>query len=130
MFLEEKPHLLPLPFEAFRPFKYAVRTVDNAGLVQVEGSYYSALPATLYSEVAVRIYTNEIEIVERNGQMLRRHKKAERKGQFALPEEDRIFNPSRESTKLLARVKRRHCAGRSPPTRPISDTWNTRRPQR
>jgi hypothetical protein len=43
MFLEEKAHLLPLPLEAFRPFKYVVRTVDNAGLVQVESSYYSAL---------------------------------------------------------------------------------------
>src|SRR3984957_13112446 len=97
MFLEEKAHLQPLPLEAFRPFKYVVRTVDNAGLVQVESAYYSALPARLYSEVAVRIYTNDIEIVDRNGQVLRRHKKAERKGQFVLPEEDRIFNPSRES---------------------------------
>jgi hypothetical protein len=74
--------------------------------VQVESSYYSALPAALYSEVAVRIYTNDIEIMDRNGQILRRHKKAERKGQFVLPEEDRIFNPSRESAKLLERVKR------------------------
>ena len=106
MFLEEKAHLQPLPLEAFRPFKYAVRTVDNAGLVQVESSYYSALPAALYSEVAVRIYTHDIEILDRNGQVLRRHAKAERKGQFILPEEDRIFNPSREGAKLLERVKR------------------------
>lgn len=106
MYLEEKAYLLPLPLEAFRPFKYAVRTVDNAGLVQVEGSYYSALPAALYSEVAVRIYTHDIEIIDRNGQILRRHRKAERKGQFVLPEQDRIFNPCRESAKLLERVKR------------------------
>jgi hypothetical protein len=104
MFLEEKAHLLPLPLEAFRPFKYAVRTVDNAGLVQVESSYYSALPAALYSEVAVRICTHDIEILDRNGQVLRRHAKAERKGQFILPEEDRIFNPSREGAKLLFAV--------------------------
>jgi transposase len=106
MFLEEKAHLLPLPLEAFRPFKYAVRTVDNAGLVQVESSYYSALPAALYSEVAVRIYAHDIEILDRNGQVLRRHEKAERKGQFILPDEDRIFNPSREGARLLERVKR------------------------
>ena len=106
MFLEEKAHLMPLPRESFRPFKYVVRTVDNAGLVQVDSAYYSALPAALYSEVAVRVYTNDIEIVDRNGQVLRRHKKAERKGQFILPEEDRIFNPSREGAKLLERVKR------------------------
>jgi transposase len=106
MYLEEKAHLLPLPLESFRPFKHAVRTVDNAGLVQVEGSYYSALPAALHSEVAVRIYTREIEIVGKDGQVLRRHEKSERKGRFVLPDEDRIFNPSRESAKLLERVKR------------------------
>jgi len=106
MFLEEKPHLLPLPLEPFRPFKYGVRTVDSAGLVQVEGSYYSALPAALHSQVAVRIYARDIEILDQNGQILRRHEKATRKGQFVLPEEDRIFNPSRESAHLMGRVKR------------------------
>ena len=105
MFQEEKPQLMSLPLELFRPFKYAVRTVDNAGLVQVEGSYYSALPAPLHSEVALRIYAREIEILDRNGQVLRRHEKAQRKGTFVLPEEDRIFNPSRESAHLLERVK-------------------------
>lgn len=37
------------------------RTVDDAGAVQVSGSYYSALPAPLYSEVTVRVYEREIE---------------------------------------------------------------------
>jgi hypothetical protein len=39
-----------------RIFKQEKRTVDHAGLVQVQGSYYAALPAPLYSEVTVRIY--------------------------------------------------------------------------
>lgn len=106
MFLEEKAHLQPLPLESFRMFKHAVRTVDNAGLVQVEGSYYSALPAALYSEVAVRIYPRDIEILDPDGGVLRRHEKAERKGKFVLPEADRIFNPSRETAQLLGKVKR------------------------
>jgi hypothetical protein len=106
MFLEEKAHLLPLPLEPFRPFKHVVRTVDNAGLVQVEGSYYSALPAALHSEVAVRIYARDIEILDRNNQVLRRHEKSERKGAFVLPDEDRIFNPSRETAQLLGKIKR------------------------
>jgi transposase len=105
MFLEEKPHLLSLPPEPFRPFRYGVRTVDSAGLVQVEGSYYSALPAALYSQVAVRIYSRDIEILDPSGGVLRRHEKAARKGQFVLPEEDRIFNPSRESATLLGRIR-------------------------
>ncbi len=105
MFLEEKPHLLALPLESFRPFTYGVRTVDSAGLVQVEGSYYSALPAALYSQVGVRSYPRDIEILGPDGQVLRRHEKAARKGQFVLPEADRIFNPSRESAQLLDGIK-------------------------
>jgi hypothetical protein len=106
LYQEERPHLQPLPIEPFRPFKHVVRTVDNAGLVQVDSSYYSALPAALYSEVAVRIYANDIEIVDQDGQVLRRHEKAKVKGQFTLRAEDRIFNPSNESARLLGKVKR------------------------
>lgn len=105
MFQEEKSQLLALPLEPFRPFKHGVRSVDNAGLVQVDGSYYSALPAALHSEVAVRIYARDIEILDASGQVLRRHEKSERKGAFVLPEQDRIFNPSRQSAQLLGRIK-------------------------
>ena len=37
MFLEEKPHLRPLPLEGFRMFKQGIRKVDDSGLVQVDG---------------------------------------------------------------------------------------------
>ena len=36
MYLEERPHLRPLPLEGFRYFKQGTRTVDDAGLVAVE----------------------------------------------------------------------------------------------
>lgn len=104
LFLEEQPHLRPLPLEGFRYFKPGVRTVDDAGLVQVEGVYYSALPAPLGSVVQVRIYPNEVEIYGPSGQVLRRHAKSQRKGQFILEEGDRLFNPSRESLRLLAKA--------------------------
>lgn len=106
MFLEERPHLKPLPLEAFRFFKHGVRTVDDAGLVQVDGSYYAALPAALYSEVSVRIYANEIEIFDAHGAVLRRHPKSTRKGQFVIPEQDRLFNPTRETARLIGRLAR------------------------
>ena len=106
MFREEQPHLRPLPPEGFRFFKQASRTVDDAGLVQVEGSYYAALPAAPHSEVTVRIYEREIEILDRAGQPLRRHAKSLRKGAFAIEAADRLFNPSRESARLLARAAR------------------------
>lgn len=106
LFAEERPHLRPLPLESFRYFKPGVRTVDDAGLVQVEGAYYAALPAPLGSEVKVRIYEQEVEIFDRSGHLLRRHAKSQRKGEFILEEGDRLFNPSRESARLLQKAGR------------------------
>jgi len=106
MFAEEQPHLQPLPVTGFRFFRQESRTVDDAGLVQVHGAYYAALPAALHTPVTVRIYAHEIEILDAQGQLVRRHAKAERKGQFVLAAEDRIFNPSRETARLLAKVAR------------------------
>jgi len=104
LYAEEKPFLKPLPPERFRFFKQATRTVDDAGLVQIDGSYYSALPAPLYQPITVRIYEHEVEILDERGEVLRRHQKADRKGVFVLPEEDRLFNPSRETARLIGRV--------------------------
>jgi len=106
MYREEQPHLRALPLQGFRYFKQATRTVDDAGLVQVESSYYAALPAAPHSEVTVRIFERDIEILDATGQMLRRHPKSERKGTFAIEHADRIFNPSRESARLLAKAER------------------------
>jgi hypothetical protein len=74
--------------------------------VQVHGSYYAALPAAVHTRVAVRIYATEVEILDDHGQVLRRHAKATCKGQFVLPDEDRLFNPSRETARVMARVAR------------------------
>ena len=104
LFREEQPHLQPLPASGFAFFRQSVRTVDDAGLVQVEGSYYAALPAAPHSEVTVRAFAQSIEILDARGQLLRRHPKATRKGAFVLEGTDRIFNPSRETTRMLARM--------------------------
>ncbi len=106
MYREEQPHLRALPAEAFRLFRQATRRVDDAGLVQVEGAYYAALPAAPHSEVSVRIYAREIEILAHDGQLLRRHEKSARKGAFVLEGADRLFNPSRETARLLERLMR------------------------
>jgi hypothetical protein len=104
MFREEQPCLRPLPLEGFRYFKSGPRTVDDAGLVQVDGSYYAAIPAPIFSIVQVRIYAQEIEIYDAAGQLLRRHAKSLRKGQFVMEEGDRLFNPSRDTSRLLAKA--------------------------
>ena len=106
MFHEEKAHLRPLPATHFRFFRQGTRTVDDAGLVQVEGSYYAALPAPVHSQVTVRSYDRGIEILDAAGQLLRRHEKASRKGTFTLDTGDRLFNPSRETARLLAKAQR------------------------
>ena len=106
MFLEEVPHLKPLPVEGFRVFKQVVRKVDDSGCVQVAGAYYSAMPAALYSQVMVRIYEREIEILDMAGKLIRRQVKAARKGAFVMDASDRIFNPSRENALLLGKLDR------------------------
>jgi hypothetical protein len=104
MFAEEQPYLKSLPAERFRFFKQVSRTVDDAGLVQVKGAYYAALPAPLHTPVTVRIYEREIELLDEQGAVLRRHAKAARQGEFVLPEADRLFNPSRETARLIGKV--------------------------
>jgi transposase len=104
-FREEAPHLRPLPAERFRLFVQGTRTVDDAGLVQVEGAYYAALPAAPHTTVTVRVAEREIEILDGAGQLLRRHAKASRRGAFILADSDRLFNPSRDTARLLHKAQ-------------------------
>ena len=112
MYHEEQLHLRPLPSTGFNPFTQVQRTVDDSGLVAVEAVYYAALPAAPGSIVTVRIYRDDIELRAADGQLLRRHAKAARKGSFVLEETDRLFNPSRETLRLMRRVEQigPHCA--------------------
>ena len=105
LFREEQPQLRPLPPTGFPLFTQVVRTVDDAGLVQVEGAYYAALPAAPHSTVTVRLYAREIEILDAAGGVLRRHEKAPRKGHCVLAGTDRRFNPSRDTARVRACVE-------------------------
>ncbi len=75
LFAEERAHLLRLPLEGFRSFTQGVRTVDDAGLVQIEGAYYAAGVAALASVVTVRVYAHTIEILDRTHGAVLRHAK-------------------------------------------------------
>ena len=81
-----------------------MRTVDDAGLVQVEGSYYAALPAPLYSEVTVRISARDRDPGCRGHRCCAGTRKPRGRARFVIAKPDRIFNPSRETVRLLARV--------------------------
>src|SRR5690606_29803266 len=106
MFREEQPHLRPLPAEGMRYFEQCWRTVDDAGLVQLDRAYYAALPAAPRSDVIVRKYEHAVEILDLRGELLRRHAKRARPGDYAMEPADRVFNPSRETARLLVKAQR------------------------
>lgn len=107
MFLEEKPSLKKLPLQSFRYFDQGVRTVWDDGCIEVKRSFYSALPAKLFSEVLVRIYDFEIEIYDQKTlTLLRRHVKNQKPGGVKMEESDRIFNPSRMTESFLDQAEK------------------------
>jgi len=107
MFQEEKPSLNPLPLTAFGYFQQETRKVQDDGIIQVGQSFYSALPAPLHQEVIIRIYEIKIEIINpRTMEKIRTHFKSHRPGEVKMEPEDRIFNPSRQTTYLLGKAER------------------------
>ena len=64
MFQERKPYLSALPLMTFRYFEQETRTVYDDGTIQVGNSYYAASPAPLGSNVTVRIFDEEIQILD------------------------------------------------------------------
>lgn len=45
-----------------------------------------------------------MEILDEHGRLLRRHEKKTARGRYELPPEDRLFNPSRETARLLGKA--------------------------
>jgi transposase/5S rRNA maturation endonuclease (ribonuclease M5) len=106
MFREEKPYLEPLPLAPFRYFEQATRTVYDDGTIQVDKAYYAAAPAPLHRKVVVRIFDDQIEILDPGRmEVIRRHQRSRRPGSVLMRPEERIFNPSRETDRLLARAE-------------------------
>jgi transposase len=104
MFAEEKPALRALPAERFRYFRETSNTVDDSGLVQVMRSYYAALPAAPGAIVTVRLFDHDVEIFDGAGVLLRRHPRSTQPGHFEMQKSDRIFNPSRETARLMGKA--------------------------
>jgi transposase len=118
LFQEEKPYLKPLPLVPFRYFKQETRKIYDDGTIQVGDSYYAANPAPLGSQVTVRIYEDQVEILDCRMEVIRRHPKSRRPGSLIMKPEDRIFNPSRETDRLLAQAERI-----GPHTFELCETW-------
>lgn len=106
MFEEEKPHLQSLPLLGMQYFTEAQRTVYDDSCVRVDHSSYAARPAPIGSRVLVRVFERRIEIRDLQTQaLLRTHPRAERPGTVVLPADERVFNPSRETRRILAQAK-------------------------
>lgn len=106
MFQEEKPHLLPLPLLGMQYFTEAQYTVNDDSCVRVDHSSYAARPAAIGSRVLVRLFARRLEIRElRTQALLRTHDRAERPGTVVLPMAERVFNPSRETQRILGQAK-------------------------
>ena len=106
MFEQEQPHLQPLPLLGMQYFSEVQRTVCDDSCIRVEHSSYAARPAPIGSRVLVRVFEHRIEIRDLTTQaLLRTHAKAERPGTVVLPDDERVFNPSRETRRILGQAK-------------------------
>jgi transposase len=106
MFQEEKPHLLPLPLLGMQYFTEGQYTVNDDSCVRVDHSSYAARPGVIGSRVLVRLFARRLEIRDLKTQaLLRTHDRAERPGTVVLPMNERVFNPSRETQRILGQAK-------------------------
>ena len=106
MFEEERPHLQPLPLTGFRCFSEGTRTVQDDTTVQVAGAWYAARPAPIGTLVLVRVTAHEVEIRDvKTLALIRCHPRATRQGAVQLPDAERLFNPSRQTHRILAQAQ-------------------------
>ncbi|MGH8634311.1 MAG: IS21 family transposase [Burkholderiales bacterium] len=107
MFQEERAHLKALPLEGMRYFEEGTRTVGDDTTIQVGNAWYAARPAPIGSRVLIRLYEHELEIRDLHTlELIRRHCRASRKGEVKLPDDERVFNPSRQTRAILARAEK------------------------
>ena len=106
MFQEERSYLKALPLQGFQYFVESERTVYDDTCVRVDHSSYAARPARIGSRVLVRVFAHHLEIRDFQTQaLLRTHPLAARLGRVILPDDERPFNPSRETRRILTQAK-------------------------
>ncbi len=83
---EEKPLLITLPCRRFPVFEQSVRVVDQDSTISVGGTRYS-VPATLANRsVAVRLFAEHFEVLDRDGRLAwsRRYAPADQHGKLII----------------------------------------------
>lgn len=106
MYEEERPLLQPLPATGMQYFTEVKRTVCDDSCVLVGHSSYAARPARIGSRVLVRVFEHRLEIRDLQTQaLLRSHERVERPGSVVLPMDERVFNPSRQTRRILGQAQ-------------------------
>lgn len=106
MFQAERPHLKALPPQAFRYFEEGLRTVQDDTTVQIDRAWYAARPAPIGSRVLVRVFEHDVEIRDLHTlELIRRHARATRPGELKLPDDERPFNPSRQTQRIFEQAR-------------------------
>ncbi len=106
MFAQEKPALLPLPLEPFRPYQFGERRVNLDGCVEVDAAYYSAPPGWIGRQVKVQWDGHRVRVLDpRSGQLLREHLRQQR-GHYRIPDQDRPAKRLPSTQQLLLRCAR------------------------
>ena len=106
MFQQERPHLKALPIAGVKYFKEEQRSVCDDSCIRVKHSSYAARPAKIGERVLVRLFEHHLEIRNLTTQvLLRTHTLVDRPGTVVLPNEERIFNPSRETRAILRQAQ-------------------------
>ena len=106
MFQEERAHLKALPLTGVQYFTEVTRTVCDDTCIRHDHSSYAARPAAIGSQVLVRVFDRHLEIRDqRTLALLRTHALVDRPGTVVLPNEERLFNPSRETRTILKQAQ-------------------------
>ena len=106
MFREERPYLKALPVTSVQYFTELTRTVCDDTCIRHDHSSYAARPAPIGSQVLVRVFARHLEIRDqRTLALLRTHALVDRPGTVVLPNEERLFNPSRETRTILKQAQ-------------------------
>ncbi len=105
MFQEERAQLGTLALQGFGYYNECERTVADDICIRIDHSSYAARPAKIGSRVLVRLFDRDVEIRDRlTLALLRTHPRAQRPGSVLLPDDERPFNPSRETRRILAQA--------------------------
>jgi hypothetical protein len=110
MFAEEKPHLLTLPADPFRYYRFGQRRVHLDGAVEVEGAHYMAPPGNICRDLQVQWDDLHVRLLEPTTGQLLRELVRQSKGRYRADLRD---IPSKTPPTTLALLDRARRAGKS-----------------